>query len=87
MKVCAHFNVTPFQHFHRRFGSIYEARRYFEDCLRELDPQPNVYGDLPTMDVALQCDDCNDVMLVEFFESWLSHFGPARNVSGPPTSS
>lgn len=81
MKVCAHFNVTPFQHFHRRFGSIYEARRYFEDCLRELDPQPNVYGDLPTMDVALQCDDCNDVMNFHEFPRLRFSVGPRKAIT------
>jgi len=81
MKVCAHFNVLPFQHFHRRFASIYEARRYFEDCLRELNPQPNVYGDLPVMDVYPQCSDCNDTMNFHDYQMWRFSTGPRNGIT------
>ena len=40
MKVCAHFNPSSHQFFHRRFQSMAEAKRYFRDLIRECDVHP-----------------------------------------------
>jgi hypothetical protein len=80
MKVCAHFNVLPFQHFHKRFDTIDKAQDYFEDCLKELDPQPNVYDQLPTMDVSAQCKNCDDMMNFHEFAMWRFTVGPRKGI-------
>lgn len=39
-----------------------EAKRYFRDLIRECDLHPWDEDEVPTMSVALQCNDCSDMM-------------------------
>jgi hypothetical protein len=63
MKVCAHFNLSPYQHYHKRFDSIHAAKHWLWDYLI---PQGNLapYNpDYPVvLDVYPQCKDCNSQM-------------------------
>jgi hypothetical protein len=68
MKVCAHYNLGPFDQHHMRADSIGQAASAFREQLRDH------YGDLegildrtgeehrPTMTINEQCADCNSRM-------------------------
>jgi hypothetical protein len=81
MKVCAHFNITPFQRGHDRFDTIDKAVESFAEALKEIDPQPNVYDQLPTMNVSAQCADCDSVSNFHEFPMWIFSTGPRGGIT------
>lgn len=58
MKICAHFTVAPFEHYHVRLDSVGQAKRELRSQGR-FDSFP--CGERPSVWVAEQCNDCSDV--------------------------
>lgn len=63
MQVCAHFNLSPYQHHHERFGSVHEAKSWLWNYLV---PQGNLGPYDPdhpvVMDLYPQCEHCTSEM-------------------------
>ena len=68
MKVCAHVNLSPFQHVHWRSDSVDSAVRHFRNLLSthygSLEGIPERTGEdrIPTLMYYPQCFDCNSHM-------------------------
>lgn len=77
MKVCAHFFLSPYQHYHRRFDSIADARKWLWEYLIPNGNLGPYDKDWPVgFDVYPLCEDCNSEM--NFHD-----YPMARYVAGP----
>ncbi len=78
MKVCAHINYGPFNHGHKRFGSVSAAVRYFTSEVAGTD-----YGtgtDEQCLDVFPQCEDCTSGMCFHDYPMARYELGPRGGV-------
>jgi hypothetical protein len=57
MKVCAHFNVAPFEHYHERFSTMDAAKRHLQENGRF---DSFSHGERPSVWLAPQCKECWD---------------------------
>ncbi|ANA87343.1 hypothetical protein PBI_KAMPE_111 [Gordonia phage Kampe] len=71
MKICAHINLSPYDHDHKRFDSVNEAKQYLYDAYHRhglVDEgskyYPNDYEQYHTacIDYYPQCDECDSAM-------------------------
>jgi hypothetical protein len=75
-KVCAHFNLSPFQHSHERFDSAKEAIDY----LRQHGDVDRGDGERSSVSIYPQCSQCNSHMNFHDWPWLMYSMGPRGGI-------